>query len=331
MNSFLNTITDFIKRKTSTGGGFLNCNIGLKRINPFDYNFKMSLDENDYAKYLVFAYKIRTMQKLNLKHPKTLNEKIQWLKIYDNLPIKTTLTDKVLVRDWIKEKIGEEYLKPVLQICNNFDEIDFDKLPDSFIIKCNHGCKWNFTVKDKQKFLDNSYLFNSIKFHINNWMNESFFGWSDFETQYKNIKPQIIIESLLREDLNISNAEIEIWCFNGNVKFIQKCRSIFVNKKFSHRNISCFDENFNNCDISFYSTNKVIYEEADEILKTAKELSEMLAKDFKFVRVDWMIHKNKLYFGEMTFTPYSGFIEFGKNNNELQLKLGEMLNLKGDK
>ena len=81
-------------------------------------------------------------KKLNLKHPKTLSEKIQWLKIYDTTPLKAQLTDKVSVRDWIKQKISEKYLKPVLQICDNFDAINWDSLPNSFIIKCNHGCKW---------------------------------------------------------------------------------------------------------------------------------------------------------------------------------------------
>ena len=129
----------------------------LKRLrnngdSVFDYDFLMSLDEKDYPYYLSQAYLVKTGQKLNLRHPKTLNEKIQWLKIYDNKPIKTTLTDKILVRDWVKEKIGEEYLKPVLWIGDKFDDIPFDIMPDSFIVKCNHGCKWQFTVKNRQDF-----------------------------------------------------------------------------------------------------------------------------------------------------------------------------------
>ena len=88
---------------------------------------------------------------LNLSDPKTFSEKMQWLKIYDNTPIKTQLADKYLVREWVKEKIGEEYLVPILGVYEKFDEIDFDKLPKQFFIQCNHGCGYNITVKDKSK------------------------------------------------------------------------------------------------------------------------------------------------------------------------------------
>ena len=235
----------------------------------FNYDFMMSLKEKDYPKYLCLAYKIKTGQKLNLKHPKTLNEKIQWLKIYDNIPIKAQLTDKVLVRDWVKEKIGEEYLKPVLWIGDNFDDIPFDKLPNSFIIKCNHGCKWQFIIKNKNKFIENKQVYSYVKNHIDGWMKQSFFGWSDFETQYLNIKPQIIIESLLRDNINKSNNEFWVWCVDS-LSYIMKSEK--------------------------------------EYHKKALELSSILAKDFKFVRVDWIVYKGKLYFGEMTFTPMSGFL-----------------------
>ena len=100
----------------------------------FDYNFLMSLDEKDYSKYLSQAYFIKTGKKLNLRKPKTINEKIQWLKIYDNLAIKTLLTDKVLVRDWIKEKISDEYLKSVLWVGKSFDSIPFDSLPNFLLL-----------------------------------------------------------------------------------------------------------------------------------------------------------------------------------------------------
>ncbi len=297
----------------------------------FKYDFMMSLNEKDYPYYLSEAYLIKTGEKLNLLRPKTLNEKIQWIKIYDNNQQKRELTDKVLVRDWVRNTIGEIYLKTALWIGDKFDDIPFESLPVSFIIKCNHGCKWHVKVRNKQEFLNNRKLFDSCRMYINSWLNQSFFGWSDFETQYKNINPKIIIEPLLLENLNESADEIEVWCFNGIAKIIQKCRNVIINNKFSHRQITSFDGNFNQNDIKFYYTNEIIHAEADEIIKQAKELSENLAKGFKFVRVDWMIYQNKIYFCEMTFTPHSGFIFFIKNHNELQIKLGKMLNLKGNK
>ncbi len=236
----------------------------------FTYDFLMSLDKKDYPGCLSAAYKAKTGKKLNLRHPKTLNEKIQWLKIYDNLPIKSVLTDKVLVRDYIKDKIGEEYLKPVLWIGKSFDEIPFDSLPESFIIKANNGCKWHYIIKNKKKYLNSKTLFNFTRTQLNGWMTQSFFGYSDFETQYLNIKPQIIVEQLLRDDINTAGSEFWVYCVNS----------------------AAYTEN-----------------EEKKFRKEAMQLSEILSKGFKFVRVDWMVYNNKLYFGEMTFTPFSGFFE----------------------
>ena len=142
----------------------------------FDYNFLMNLKEQDYPKYLSQSYYIKFGQKLNLRHPKTINEKIQWLKLYDNIPMKTLLSDKVLVRDWVKEKIGEKYIKPILWTGNNFNDIPFNSLPDNFIIKANHGCSWNIFIKDKNKFLLNEKLFQYTKEQIDGWMDQKFFG-----------------------------------------------------------------------------------------------------------------------------------------------------------
>ncbi len=288
----------------------------------------MSLDEKDYPKYLKEAYYIKIGQKLNLKHPKTFNEKIQWLKIYDNLPIKTQLTDKVLVRDWVKDKIGEEYLKPVLWVGDKFDDIPFDELPESFIVKCNHGCKWHFIVKNKSKFLKNlkndSY-YRIISRQLNGWMNQSFFGWSIFETQYKNIVPKIIIEPLLRENINEDIEEIEIYCFNSNPKILN-WHNNDLNTEI--RKSCSYDEKFNIIDLKFITNYTSVEHPIDENIKKAVELSRVLAKDFKLVRVDWMLFKDKLYFEEMTFTPFSGFFMFPEKWNK---KLGDMLNLKGAK
>ncbi len=286
----------------------------------------MSLNENDYPFYLSQAYFVKTSQKLNLKHPKTLNEKIQWLKLFDNKQQKSELTDKVLVRNWVREKIGDEYLKPVLWIGDKFDDIPFDSLPISFIVKCNHGCKWHFVIKDKFRFLNEKRLFNTIKMYTDNWLQQSFFGWSDFETQYLNINPKIIIEALMFDDNINYNNEIEVWCFNGKPKIIQNV----------HYNIDkccyyyTFDENFNSINFKIAGQNEFCEPKIDDNFKKAVELSKILAADFKFVRVDWLIYNNNLYFGEMTFTPYSGYIFFNENHYELQHKFGRLLNLKGD-
>ena len=324
MSKLLSTISDFFQ------SGKRNQYPERLRNNGksvFDYPVIMALDEKEYPQYLKDAYYIKFGQKLNLRHPKNINEKIQWLKIYDNLPIKTQLTDKLLVRDWVKDKIGEKYLKPVLWIGAKFEDIPFENLPDDFVIKCNHGCKWQFIIKNKDKFIKTKSIYEYTKNKLVNWLNESFFGWSDFETQYKNIRPKIIIEPFLVEENEHTPLEIEVWCFNGKPKIIQRIKETVENNKIC-KIVNSFDENFNFMDIKFYFADEIVPTEPDEKIKLARDLSEILSKNFKLVRVDWMIYDNKLYFNEMTFTPYSGFIVFPPNNYQYYNILGKMLNLK---
>ncbi len=137
---------------------------------PYSYDLLANLAESEYPKYLKKTFKYLTGKELNLKNPQTFNEKIQWLKLYDATELKTRLTDKILVRDWVKDKIGSEYLKPVLQICSCFDEINFDNLPNSFMVKANNGCKWHYRIKDKEKLLTNDILKSIVKKHFDGWL-----------------------------------------------------------------------------------------------------------------------------------------------------------------
>ncbi len=286
---------------------------------PWEYNLLVTLEESQYPKYLEKLFKRQTGKKLNLKHPKTFNEKIQWLKLYDNIPLKSDLTDKVKARDWVKSKIGEEYLKPVLWIGQNFDEIPFDKLPNSFIIKTNHGCKWQYKIKSKEDFLKEINLYNYIKNRFDGWMKQTFFPWGGLETQYKTIKPQLLIEPILIDDDKSFPIEYEIYCFNSVPKIYQKV-------KYTNPARCCvYDEDFQKSDITLNPAYIIEFEEASETLKKAAELSKTLSKQFKLVRVDWLLYNNKIYFNEMTFTPFSGFFQTDDKTN---LKLGKMLKLK---
>ena len=289
---------------------------------PYSYDLLINLDEKEYPKYLKKMFKNLTGQNLNLKNPKTFNEKIQWIKLYDATPLKTQLTDKVLVRDWVKDKIGEEYLKPVLWVGTNFSEIPFDDLPDSFIIKANHGCKWNYTIKNKKEFVKNEVLMKIISSHFNGWLSQNFFPWAGFEMQYKYIEPKMLIEPLLREDINEKPEEIEVYCFNGEVKIAQKI------KYKNPREVSIYDETYNHINLKFMSDYNLIQEPADDNIKLAVKLSDKLSKGFKLARVDWLIYKNKLYFNEITFTPFSGFYKF--EDEKWNMKLGSMLDLRKD-
>ncbi len=113
------------------------------------YKRYVALPPVKYKKELLIWYRNETGKSLDLLHPKTFNEKMQWLKLYDTTPLKTMLADKRQVREWVSEKIGDKYLVPILGTWNKFDEIDFQRLPEQFVLKCNHGCGWNLIVSNK--------------------------------------------------------------------------------------------------------------------------------------------------------------------------------------
>ena len=301
---------------------------------PYEYDFLLNLDEKEYSKYLAKIYEVRTDKKLPLcfdwqtrawvidkNKCKTFNEKIQWLKLYGVTDLMRKCTDKFTVRDYVKEKIGEEYLKPVLQVCNSFDEIDFDKLPNSFVIKCNHGCKWQFIVKKKKELLQNRHLFNNVKRQMTGWLEQEFWAFEGFELQYSGLKHKIIIEPYMKEENQ--SIEISVYCFNSLPKIIAyaKCNN-------DEKELYYFDENFNNIDIIFSLEGKNYVKkgeigEISNIVKQAIDLSKILSQDFKFVRVDFMVYQNKLYFLELTFTPFSGFTQLNEKWNK---KMGEFFN-----
>ena len=126
---------------------------------------------------------------LNLDNPKTFNEKIQWLKLYDSTPIKTLLSDKYKVRDYIAKKIGKEYLNTLYEVYDNFEDINFNELPNKFVIKCNHGSEYNIIVRDKFEL-----NLKVVKEKLDKWMNENCALTYGLELHYRDIKPKIIIE-----------------------------------------------------------------------------------------------------------------------------------------
>ena len=275
---------------------------------PYNYDLIMNIEEKDYPKYLKKIFKYQTGQDLNLKNPKTYNEKIQWLKLYDDSVLRTKLTDKILVRDYITEKIGSKYLKPILWKGNNFDDIPFDSLPDRFFIKTNHGCKWHCYIKDKNKLLNDSQLFKYMRIRFNSWLQQSFFGWSAFELQYKKIVPQIYIEPVLFDESSLCPIDIEVYCFNSKPK-------LFRFLKYAEANSETLYDN----DFKLLSKFDNIRPADDETKIKLHNLSSILSQEFKFVRVDWIVFNETLYFNELTFTPGSGLVNFPDKSVEKYL------------
>lgn len=308
-----------LHRNIFIDGNFIQCffksSIWLF-IKDFEYNLCKYMPKAFYPYYLKNWYYKRTGQILNLKNPKTFNEKIQWLKLYDSTPIKTRLADKYLVRDWIKEKIGEEYLIPLLGVWEKADDINFDALPNQFVLKCNHGCGYNIIVKDKTK-LD----IQETKLQLTKWLNQNYALYG-LELHYKNIKPLIIAEEYI--DIKESNVELQCWCFNGSVEFI----SYETCKIDSNLRRGLYNKNWENLDFKISPQHYQDFEilpEKPSFLKELINISEILCKNFYFVRIDFAVINNRLKFREMTFTSGSGLSKF--EPNEKALTIGQLIKL----
>ena len=251
-----------------------------------------------YKRELKNWWYIHKKKPLNLENPQSFNEKIQWLKLYNSIPIKTQLTDKYLVRRWVAEKIGEEYLIPLLGVYNEFEEINFDELPNQFVIKCNHGSAYNIIVKDKA-FLN----YTDAKSKIDKWMNENY-AFRGLELQYKNIAPKVIVEKYM-DDGSGDLKDYKITCFNGKPYLLW----IDINRHSNHKR-NLYDLNWN---ILPYKINPKIpsFPPIDKpiFLNKMIEIASILSKGFAYVRVDLYAINDKIYFGEMTFTSSSGTSE----------------------
>ena len=280
-----------------------------------DYNYYSTLPPRKYPKELALWYKLVMGEDLDLRNPRTFNEKIQWLKLYDATQLKTRLADKYLVREWVKEKIGEEYLVPLLGVWDSFEEIDFDKLPNQFALKANHGSGWNIIVKDKSKF-DRE----DARKKFDSWMKLNFAFYAGFELQYMNIPPKIIAE---KYNENVEGLkDYRFYCFNG--KPMQVWVDIFSGTPNHLRSVYDMEWNLLPLKCTWPHGGELLREKP-ETFEKMKEFAELLSQDFAFVRVDFFDVDGKLYMGEMTFTPMSGLGKFEPDSWDL--KLGNLLQL----
>jgi len=260
------------------------------------YSRKYTRPEN-YAKALEKSYYRTTGKNMDINHPETYSQKMQWLKLYDPNKMRSELTDKVKVRDWITNTIGEQYLIPIYGVYDSFDDIDFDVLPDSFVIKTNHGSGWNIVVPDKKQFDK-----KEARKKINKWMKIDYSFWTVFEIHYSAIKPKIIIEKYVT-DHNGELNDYKFLCFNGVCKYVWVDFDRSTNHK---RNV--YDMNWN-----LQPWNQFTYGNKlgggihkPENFEEMANIANQLCKGFIHVRVDLYNVDGKVYFGEMTFTNGSG-------------------------
>lgn len=279
------------------------------------YNRWMKADPSTYPDELAHWYYIHTGKKLDLHNPQTFNEKLQWLKLYDSTPLKTRLADKYLVRDWLSEQVGNEYLVPLLGVWNSFDEINFDLLPQRFALKVNQGSGWNLIVSDKSK-ID----LNVAKANFDRWMNTNFAFVCGLELHYKDIIPKIICEEYI-ENVN-GLVDYRFYCFNGRP--LQVWVDTFSGTPNHMREI--YDMEWKKLPIrcTWPNANGLLDNEPANF-GLMKEFAKKLSAQFKFVRVDFYEVNGHLYMGEMTFIPMSGIGVF--EPAEWDIKLGEELDI----
>lgn len=253
------------------------------------------------AIFLKIKYRLRIGKKLNLSNPKTFNEKLQWLKINDRKPEYTSLVDKYKVREYIATNIGEEYLIPLLGVYSSYDEIDFNKLPNGFVLKPNHTSGNIFICKDKIKV---SHI--ELKKTIKKWLNRKYY-WIHREWPYKNIKPKILCEKYMVDESGKELKDYKLFCFNGKVK----CSYVGLNRFLeSGFNLDFYDIDWKPMPFETHYKRSGTNIPKPKNYKKMVDISEYLSSDIPFVRIDFYESKERLYFGEITFYPLSGFGEF---------------------
>lgn len=279
-----------------------------------DYAYYEDLFTNKYEKELKLWYKERTGEELNLQNPKTFNEKIQWMKLYDSTPLKTRLADKYLVREWVAEKIGEEYLIPLLGVWDSFEDIDFDKLPERFVLKANHGYNWNYIVKDKSTFDK-----NDARAKFAEWLNTNF-AFKGLEIQYMNIPPKIIAEEYL-ENGDSDLYDYKVFCFGGKAESI-----MYLSERKQGLKMAFFDLEWHKLPFTYsYPRNEADIAKPKNLDLLIK-LAEKLSAGFPHVRVDfYILNDGSLKFGEMTFTTANGMCKW--NPPEQNRIYGDLIKL----
>ncbi len=262
--------------------------------------------------YIKKLYKLRTGKKLNLRKPQSFNEKQNWLKLYDRRPEYTVMVDKYKAREYIAKKIGEQYLVPLLGAWDSPDEIDFDALPNEFVLKCNHD-NGVIICRDKSK-LDIEKTKAELAFRLSRNYYKKLREWP-----YKNVPRKIICEKLMKNTNGEELFDYKLFCFNGKVKLIEVNSERFSDTcKEDH-----FDVEWNHFDVTGKpSSGKEL--EKPYFLKDMIDIAEQCSKNIPFLRVDFNRWDNQLYLGEFTLF-YGGAMKLFKEPWES--KLGDYIEL----
>ena len=265
--------------------------------------------------YLRLLYRNRMHKKLDLNNPKTYNEKLQWLKLHDRKPEYTQMVDKCAAKKYVAERIGEEYIVPTLGVWNRFEDIDFDALPNQFVLKCTHDSGGLVICRDKNK-LD----IEKAKKKINSSLKRNYF-YSGRENPYRDVPPRIIAEKFMVDESGVELKDYKIFCFNGKPMYIQVDFG-----RYTEHERNMYSTNWDYMGFSSrYPTNPDRVIEKPLCLEKMLEVAANLSAGIPHLRVDLYVINEKVHFGELTFYHGSGFEKF--KPEEWDRKLGDMIDL----
>ena len=254
------------------------------------------------ALYIRLEY-FRHLKKFpNLKNPKTFNEKLQWLKLHDRKPEYTLMVDKYEAKRYVADIIGEQHIIPAFGVWNSFDEIDFDALPDQFVLKCTHDCGGLVICRDKSQ-LDIA----AAKKKIEKAMKVNYY-WGEREWPYKNVKPRILAEKYMEDSELGDLRDYKFFTFDGEVKalFIATERaSVSEETKFDF-----FDADFNHLPFTNGHPNAEVMPKKPQNFERMKQLASKLSRGIPHLRVDFYEVDGEIYFGELTFSHWGGMVPF---------------------
>ena len=254
----------------------------------------------------------------DINNPITIQDKLNWLKIYDCTELKTKCADKVALHDYCKEKLGDDICVPLLAVYEKPEDIEWEKLPQSCIIKCNHGSGMNIIVRDK-----NAVNKETIKTKLRGFLNKDHATAIAYEMHYHNIPRKIMVEPLLSDETQKDSLfDYKFWCFNGKPKLFT------INDGHGHGDIIYYNIDGTPSDVKRKGVSSKTYEIPNK-LKEMVKLAQKLCAPFKFVRVDFYYVNNKIYLGELTFIPGAGLYKYATRKNDIEV--GNMLKLSDNK
>lgn len=283
-------------------------------------NYKAALlSKMDDESFIKKKYKASTGETLDLNNPRTFNEKIQWLKLYNHMPLYTQLVDKYNVRDYVKEKIGEEYLTKCYGVYLRFEDIDFDKLPNKFVIKCTHDCG-SVVLCDSKSKIDKS----KIGKKLNSALSRNYY-YQGREWPYKNVIPRIIVEEYLEDHTTNDLYDYKFFCFNG----VPKVLFVSIGRQAGNLQLNFYDLEFNKLPFERGYPNFDKRIPKPKNFEKMIELAAKLSEGIPFVRVDFYDFEDRIVFGEMTFSPGGGMEVF--KPRKWDYVFGSWINLPNEK